>query len=143
MDEPPAITTEPPAITTEPVQLFTTLNANLSRRCAAACALTARGQFDPVYCAHHRQNGNLVVGWGYIYREEAQLLSLLRAGGWTRVALNDAVERDLTTVFDRANIANEPRAQAFEELSSDDESDPGSPTALLQIEAADPDYSEL
>jgi hypothetical protein len=99
-------------ITTEPVVLHTNLAGIATRPCARCTNRTnlIRGQFDPVYCAAHRMNGDLEIGWGYIYREEARMLSLLRAHGWTLLAVNDATENDLSTRLGAATIQPAPQA---------------------------------
>lgn len=130
-------------ITNEPVELHTSLNGMQSRKCAK-CTIAVRGQFDPVFCAFHRMNGNLAIGWGYIYREEAQLLSLLRARGWTRMAFNDAMENDLAAGMDAATIQEPPPQPTTIQQLSDSDSDaspPGTPTQFPALMA--PDYDDL
>lgn len=97
----------PLQITTAAVVLVATTTPLPGRACASSnCGNTVRGQFDPVYCSHHRGLQPYAVGWGYIYRDEARLLSLLRSTGRTREVLEELTINGLVTVMDAATIAN-------------------------------------
>jgi hypothetical protein len=81
-----------------PCRLYTNLTQLPTQICGGnppSSPRRVRAEFPPAWCHHHGNNADPTVGWAYLTRAEADMLTILRQRLWFNEALDELHARDL------------------------------------------------
>jgi hypothetical protein len=94
-----------------PCRLYTNLTRLPTQQCGGnhpSSPRSVRAEFAPAYCHHHGNNADPTVGWAYLTRDEATMLTILRQRLWFDEALSELRARDLEVGIQSVEIADTP-----------------------------------
>jgi hypothetical protein len=111
-----------------PARLYRASLPDCPRAPCVVCGALVRGDFQPIYCHHHRNNQTPISGWAFILRSELNMINILRENRWTDDALAELRVRGAQVQARVERLADDMEAT----LAIEDA--PGTPTEIVETD---------
>jgi hypothetical protein len=116
-----------------PAKLYRASLPDCPRAPCLICGTPVRGDFQPIYCHHHRNNQTPISGWAFLLRSEVNMINILRENRWTDDALAELRVRGSQAQAQVARLADDMAATLT--IEADPSTPPGS-TEIIEIDDA-------